>query len=247
MIDAGGRIVRHVATHEEGGKQIPDIGNVAGLNRFVWDLSEDPPVAWHAAPSWNRGFDDGAPVVPGRYVVRVTFAGKTYAQPVVVKRDPRTHYTAAQAAALNAATRGLFADLARVDAALNALSTIRVEAPLRSAALTKRGDAAGAAEVASVGTNAGDLIASMSSNAANDQDDDFLPDVLRERLQTELSTYLDSFAPPSAEQVRESAELHALTDDRVARYRSFANGRLARADAMLAKAHLPSLTTQTVR
>jgi hypothetical protein len=247
VVDATGRVVRRFATHDEGGKRVSDTGNAAGLNRFVWDLTEDPPVPWRAAPSWNRGYDDGAPVVPGRYAVRVTFGGKTYSQPVVVRPDPRTRYSVAQALALHAATRASFADIGRVDDALNALSTIAAEAPLRSAALAKRGDAAGAASVAAVGTRAGELIASMSSNAANDQDDDFLPDVLRERLQTQVDTYLGSFAPPTAEQMRESAVLHALTDDRIARYRAFARGDLSRADAVLAKAGLPSLATPSHR
>jgi photosystem II stability/assembly factor-like uncharacterized protein len=247
VVDASGRVVRHIGSHVDHGKTVRDIANVAGLDRFAWDLSEDAPVPWRYAPVWNRGFGRGQQVVPGHYVVRVSFAGKTFSQPVAVSADPRTHYTPSEAVARRDALRALGADFSRVDVALDALSTVVVEAPLRAKALRAAGDEPGALAVEAAGTQAQDLIASITSNPANDQDNDFLRDMLRERLQTEIFTYDGSFAPPSAEQRRETAVLHALTGDRIARYRAFSNATLRVAEAALAKAHLPSLVTATTR
>ena len=66
------------------------------------------------------------------------------------------------------------------------------------------------------------LIASFTSNPKNDQDDDFLPDVLRERLQSQIDTYFDSFAPATQAQQREDAALAQLTQSRLAAFEPFA-------------------------
>jgi len=247
VVDASGRIVRRYTTHDEDGKQVPDLDDAAGLNRFTWDLSENGTTPWNAAPAWNRGFDTGALVVPGRYVVRVTIAGKTYARPVVVKADPRLHYTQAQYVARRDAQRGLLADFDRVDGALDVLSTVVAEAPLRAAALRAAGKAADAEAVATAGTRAAALIPTFTSNAKNDQDDDFLKDVLRERLQTEIYLYSGSFFPPTPEQKRESADLHALTAARMKAYAAFASGALRAADAKARAAGLKPLESATAR
>jgi len=50
-------------------------GNGAGMHRFVWD--------------YRIGSSDGPYAAPGRYVVRATVAGRTFVQPLVLRRDPR--------------------------------------------------------------------------------------------------------------------------------------------------------------
>ena len=57
----------------------------AGLNRLIWDLRID------AA--------DGPYAMPGRYIVRLKTAGKTFTQPLAVKLDPRSTATASDLAA----------------------------------------------------------------------------------------------------------------------------------------------------
>jgi photosystem II stability/assembly factor-like uncharacterized protein len=50
----------------------------AGLNRFVWDVHYNDP---------------GPMAPPGAYTVRLTVAGKSYTQPLIVKMDPRSTAT----------------------------------------------------------------------------------------------------------------------------------------------------------
>ncbi|MDQ2909053.1 MAG: glycoside hydrolase, partial [Candidatus Eremiobacteraeota bacterium] len=66
-----------------------------GEHRFMWDLREPPPSSVvhgypiaaiiHATPRAPQG----VLVPPGRYVVRLTVAGRTYTQPLRIVMDPR--------------------------------------------------------------------------------------------------------------------------------------------------------------
>lgn len=67
----------------------------AGMNRWVWDLRPTPASPQGGGPGGagaGGGFGGRGgppPVLPGRYTVRLTVNGKSYAQPVLVKMDPR--------------------------------------------------------------------------------------------------------------------------------------------------------------
>jgi photosystem II stability/assembly factor-like uncharacterized protein len=64
----------------------------AGMHRWVWDLRPTPPADRGARGAGGGGeFGGGrAPaVLPGRYTVKLTVEGKSYTQPLRVKRDPR--------------------------------------------------------------------------------------------------------------------------------------------------------------
>ncbi len=61
----------------------------AGMNRFVWDMrypdaSTFPGMIYWAASS------RGPAAVPGSYTVKMTVDGKTFSQPFVIRKDPRT-------------------------------------------------------------------------------------------------------------------------------------------------------------
>jgi hypothetical protein len=245
VLDARGRIVRRFTSHVDHGKKVPDLTDQVGINRFVWDLAVTPPVRWNAAPLWNNYYDDGAQVVPGRYVVRVFAGSRTYDAPVVVKSDPRVHYTPAQYADRYEAVQALFADYGRLDTQLNVLSTIVAEGPHRIDALDAAGNHALSARVAATLARTGALIALMSSNPANDQDNDFLVDRLRERLQTHIDGFGASLAPPTAEQRREAAVLHALAERLTHSYATLMDGDVRSTDVGLQAAHLAPLTQKT--
>ena len=109
IVDRSGKIVRRFSSAEKA-EPPRDDGNVprwwirppprlsgdAGLHRFVWDLHWDPaphvleggyPIA--AVPGNTPKEPRGPWALPGKYTVRLTAAGRTLAQPLVVKMDPR--------------------------------------------------------------------------------------------------------------------------------------------------------------
>ncbi|MDE2480842.1 MAG: hypothetical protein KGN02_01465, partial [bacterium] len=155
-----------------------------------------------------------------------------------------THYTLAQLAAHRAAVVALIDDFSRVDDALNVLSAVERDAPQRAAQVESK-DPSLASKLRDLAARASGLVPQFTSNPQNDQDDDFLVDVLRERLQTHLDTYFDSSAPPTAEQLRENRALHALTVRALDAYEPFARA-VDDADAHLRAAGLKPLARAAV-
>lgn len=237
ILDAHGHTVRRFNAKAAGGGQ-------AGYNRFVWDTTGEPPMDWEFTPKWNRGFDAGAPALPGTYTVVVHAGSQTLSTHFYVKQDPRTHYTLTQLAQNRDAQGQVLEDFTRVDSALNRLSTVLNEAPLRMKALQGGHNGGLALAVAAAASRAKLLLLSITQNPVNDQDNDFLTDVLRERLQTQIGTF-DSLTPPTQAQLQENAALHALTNERLRAVMEFESTQLRDVDRALAGAKLPPLVTLT--
>jgi len=105
FIDAKGQVVRRVSSVDRptpGGRggAIADVWITpplrvttrAGMNRFVWDLR----YALPEGAGGGRGGSQGPQVLPGKYGVRLTAAGKTYLQSLNVAMDPRSTATPAE-------------------------------------------------------------------------------------------------------------------------------------------------------
>jgi hypothetical protein len=236
VLDSRGRVVKHFGSKDVTGK--------AGFNRFTWDTTEDKPEDWNFTPSWNKGFESGVPVLPGTYTVLVHAGSETLREHVTVQQDPRMRYTPAELRSTQEAERSVVSDFDRVDKALNMLSTVLNEAPLRAGALNASGQRVLATRVSDVAAQAKSLLLTITQNPANDQDNDFLTDILRERLQTQLFTF-GSYAPLTQTQLQENAVLHALTNDRMRAVRAFAAGPLSSVESQLRAQKLPPLTTLT--
>lgn len=223
IVDQRGRIVRRFGSHQESGKPVFELTNQSGLNRFSWDLTEDKPAPWDATPDWNQ-FDSGALVVPGTYTVQLHVDGTTLRAPVVVTRDPRDPWGLMDHQARYELERGLLDDWSRIDRALNELSAVQTDAAARKSTLeqTGSGDAL-AARLDAVRARGTALQASITSNPRADQDDDFLRDLLRERVQSLLFTF-DTFRTPTAAQQHEGTLLHALTGERMRAVDAFVRG-----------------------
>ncbi len=91
ILDENGRIVRTVkGTHKVKGKDEPYVPNKGGINRYVWDFTEDPPLKWYGAAREDyQGPKSGPMIVPGIYTARIALDGKTLQQPFTVAPDPR--------------------------------------------------------------------------------------------------------------------------------------------------------------
>ncbi|MDQ2816679.1 MAG: hypothetical protein M3T49_00530 [Candidatus Eremiobacteraeota bacterium] len=239
VLDAQGRIVRHL--NRSQGAEAKAVPNHAGINRLAWDLTEDAPAQWRSAPEWNRGLDSGAQVVPGTYAIRLQLDAKALTRTLVVAPDPRASETAEDYRQRYAFVSALIADFSGVDVALNGLD--EVEGQLRQlSAASGAPDPAVRAGARQLRNRVATLRAALTSNMRNDQDNDFLPDVLRERLQALLDTIGDSLAPPTDAQRDQAREIHALYLGDIAGYERFLSSDVAAFNRVLAATHRKPLT-----
>jgi hypothetical protein len=98
VLDAQGRVIRSFSSEEKKTDEAPSewerdepverIPADAGLNLFAWDLRYETPTKIPAS-IYSNGQPIGPLVLPGRYQVRLTVAGKSSTAPLEVKLDPR--------------------------------------------------------------------------------------------------------------------------------------------------------------
>ena len=93
-----------------------------GLHRFVWDLHYAPAKGLPPSPFGGAA---GVWAPPGRYVVRLTAAGRTVSQPLIVKKDPRIKATDADLAAQFDLANQIQSERVRVAAARSQVDSIR--------------------------------------------------------------------------------------------------------------------------
>jgi photosystem II stability/assembly factor-like uncharacterized protein len=216
IVDARGRVVRRIAgTHDEAGEDVPNVPNAAGYNRVDWALDEDPPTPWRRIAPWDRGPDTGVPALSGTYTLRMLRDGQAYAQKIVVLRDRRVASAQDELRGYRF-QKSMYDELSALDGALNALDNVRVQLPDR---LTAIKDPALADRARAVLAEAKRVEGTISSQPVNDQDDDFLEDLLRERV----LTFIYDLAPgtPTAAQLAEGAALQRQGTAALAGYRAF--------------------------
>jgi len=137
------RLVRRFSSADtvpvDSGMNIPDywirppqvLSTAAGMHRFVWDLHYPPPSALsHSYPisaiyhdTWRE--PRGPIALPGRYQLRLTVDGRTIAQPLTIRMDPRVRATPAALAQQFAAASRLSAAMRRNYDAVQAVRTLR--------------------------------------------------------------------------------------------------------------------------
>jgi photosystem II stability/assembly factor-like uncharacterized protein len=106
ILDANGKMVRKYSSRKAAEGASPDeeefgfrrqgetLPAEAGLNRFVWNMRSEDPVKVPGTVTWG-GRPVGPYVVPGKYEVKLTVAGKSYTVPAEVQKDPRASATQA--------------------------------------------------------------------------------------------------------------------------------------------------------
>jgi photosystem II stability/assembly factor-like uncharacterized protein len=241
IADTHGTVVRHIAgTHDEDGEDVPNVTNAAGYNRVEWNLDRDPPAPWRRIAKWDRGPDAGPPVPSGVYTVRMRRDAVTYTQSITVLRDGRLRSVADEMRG-DAFAVAMYGELSALDDALNGLDNVRVQIPERIASIR---DGALVDRTRAVFEEAKQLEATISSQPVNDQDDDFLEDLLRERVLTFISDL--SPGPPSAAQFAEGAVLQREGRAALANYRTFVERRIRPLNAALAGAGLSAIDLNAI-
>ena len=258
ILDPGGRVVRRLAgTHDVDGEDEPVVTNVPGLNRVGWDVTGEPPAGWLRAPRWNRGPERGADLVPGSYTVRLVLSSATRTQPLAVAADPRARPSAGRLAAHVRVESERVDALGRIDRALNEIDHLHVQtaqrfgpasaatvspaAPVVSppASVVAPDSARARALALQTERDADALAARMTSHPVNSQDNDFLRDLTRERIQSLLAS--SSVLGPTAEQSRESAVVRREANDELAAYAAFAKTAYPALQLALAASGLPAI------
>ena len=115
----------------------------------------------------------------------------------------------------------MYDELSALDDALNGLDNVRVQIPERIPSIK---DPALAERARAVLDEAKRVEGTISSQPVNNQDDDFLEDLLRERV----LTYISNFAPgvPTGAQVAEGTALRREGATALASYRTFVEQRV---------------------
>ncbi len=118
IYNSSNRLVRRYASDERltvptQGLRVPtywvrepqQLSAMPGMHRFVWDMRYPTPDATSFDYPISAIFHDTPPVpqgplaLPGTYTVRMTWGGKTYERPLIVKMDPRVKTSQAGLAA----------------------------------------------------------------------------------------------------------------------------------------------------
>lgn len=170
ILDESGRVIRTVkGTHKVKGKEEPYVPNKTGINRYVWDFTEDPPVKWYGAAREDyQGPKTGPVVVPGTYTVRLALGARSLDQSVVVKPDPRDDWTPAQYQAGYAYAQKYSAIYGKIDEALNNLDAIKKS--LASAAKAAKSDAALEGPITDAQQRREPVFSAFTADYKNDED-----------------------------------------------------------------------------
>lgn len=179
----------------------------AGVQRAAWDLTETAPVPWLRARDWNQG-SDGPTVVPGHYTVTLHAGSRAIEQPLEVQADPRARWTQADYAARYRFVKSLDDELSAIDVALNRLDGL---SPGAIGGLSK--------------DDIGRIRSLFTSGVVNSEDDQLMPDRLRERLTILQGVVALSQGPPTPAQEREAAAIRAQYDAAMASYRALSSAR----------------------
>ncbi|HEU5479330.1 MAG TPA: hypothetical protein VFU90_05830, partial [Candidatus Tumulicola sp.] len=241
ILDASGNVIRRVSgTHKERGKDVPDVTNKAGINRYVWDFREDGPVLWTgAAREAYRGPKVGALVVPGTYSVRVVLDGRTLAQKFTVKPDPRDAWTQADYQAGYAFAKKYLGDYSQIDRVLNNLDALKKSLESAERAAAKAGDSALAAQLRDAETARAGIFALFTADYHNDEDSIQRPGALREDVPSG-GFLLRGNQPPTPALLEYAARFDAAYAAAFAKYDGMVSN-LAPLQSQLKSAGLPAL------
>jgi hypothetical protein len=198
VLDAGGRVIRTVkGTHKVKGKDEPYVPNKDGINRYVWDFTEDAPTKWYGAAKEDyQGPKTGPTVVPGTYTLRLTVGSSTLQQTVLVKPDPRDSWTQAQYQAGYEYARKYSVVYGKIDEALNNLDAVRKS--LASASASAKSNPSLEQQISGAQQRWQPVFDAFTADYKNDEDSIQRPGSLRESIPR---TGFGGSLPPTAAQL----------------------------------------------
>ena len=231
ILDAHGKLMRHLSStktaKEEQPPEWPDrivasdlIPAEAGMNRLVWDLRMEDPEQIPGA-FYSGATPRGPRVLPGLYTVRLTVAGKTVEQPLLVQTDPRS---AGSEAAIRAKTELQLKAFHDIDRLHHAVNGIRAAQAALTKAQASNPQASVAAMLAVLQPIEEALIqVNMKGSEANLA----FPGMLNELLASFAQSQDDADTMPTSQHLAMYKNLHAQLEVQLAKWEKVRTGELA--------------------
>ena len=268
ILDAKGNLVRRYASTdkpepiEKLAKEHPIpmywvrpehiLAGEAGMHRFVWDLHHAPPDAlehefpisaiYHDTPLEPRG----ASALPGNYTVKLTVAGKSYEQPLVLRMDPRIKTSEADLAKQFETERGAAAGMNQSFAALRQVEALRAQLKERAAKAgkTELADAIArvdkkAEELGGATTEAFFGVAPSGKRLEN-------LSAINQGFSGLLAVVKSADEPPTAQAAALYTELQAALKDLLTRWEALKTGDVSSLNELLQKASVAPINLAAI-
>jgi photosystem II stability/assembly factor-like uncharacterized protein len=230
ILNDAGQVIRTVkGTHKVKGKEEPYVPNKTGINRYVWDFTEDPPLKWYgAAKEEYQGPKTGPTVVPGTYTARIVLSGRTLQQSFSVAADPRDSWTPAQYRAGYAYAQKYATIYGKIDAGLNSLDSIKKSLAVAASAAKKQ--PALARDIAAAQQQWSVVFGAFTADYHNDEDSIQRGGSLRESVPR--TGFGGPQAPPTAAQLDYARRFDAAYASAVSGYNDYVKSLSSLQDAL---------------
>jgi photosystem II stability/assembly factor-like uncharacterized protein len=239
ILDSHGRVIRSVSgTHKVGPKDVPYVPNKAGLNRYTWDFTVNPPVKWNGADNDFFNPNSGPGVVPGTYSVRMTIAGHAYVQHFKVLPDPRSQFTQAEYQQSYDEAMRQMGYLSQIDTILNNLDDVKKAIDDATAAAKTANNTALVSKLQESGTARDALFDTLAIHLRGEGTQQ--ENKLHEDVMGAFFAAQGLITPAVSDGI---ARVDALYRAGVARYNAFVTGTLPGINAELQQAGKKPLTT----
>jgi photosystem II stability/assembly factor-like uncharacterized protein len=241
FLDAKYRVVQTVSgTHKVQSKEVSYVSNEPGINRYVWDFGTTPPVKWEGAGNdFFKGPNEGLPVGPGRYYVRLTLGNRSYTKPVTVKADPLTLVSDAQInEALDYGKRYIH-ELSVVDTMLNGFDRVKKQLDAASVEAKKKNDTALQSQIDTALEGRAEIFDALTADYKNFEDFLQRPGKLRENIQNVVQA-LTAPVTPATRQLGDRVDRTYRTA--VDKYNAYVRTTLPAVNAALQKSGLKAVT-----
>jgi photosystem II stability/assembly factor-like uncharacterized protein len=220
----------------------------AGMKRFVWDLHYPPPQVERPEYPISANYLDtppeplGTAVLPGRYVVKLTVAGRSYAQPLTVRIDPRVKTTPAALQQQFELSMRAYSGMERSRDSLTGIGKLRAQLKDLRARVAQNGTMT--AVLAALDQKAAALEGGNDARGAGGANNPAASLNLT-RAAAAMRSLFDVLqgadAAPTVEAVAASAEWQHTLDALLARWAEMKAGDITSLNAQLRQANLPPL------
>jgi len=238
ILDASGGVVRHLSSEKgqeaEQPPEWPDQVHPAktlaaeqGMNRFVWDLRYDDPV--QIPDAFYEGLPPRGPLVmPGRYTLRLSYAGRTQSTPLAIEADPRDTGPLAGLQQKSALAMEVYHDQDALHRAVNDIRSVKsgVADTLKAASAAPRGKALSREADALVRQASRIEAVLMQVSIKGSEANLNFPGMLNEQIYAFSNLLDDADTAPTAQQIDTYAGLHARLSEQLAAWNALKSTRL---------------------